>query len=118
MEGAAGEDAGKKGDQGMMEPTRETKQTGETKGFCIAVDGPAGAGKSTVARAAAARLGFLYADTGALYRAMALYFLRQGIAAEDEAAIAAATESVGEKGMFLDSSVIAHPDAQICKTIL
>ena len=78
----------------MMEPTRETKQTGEAKGFCIAVDGPAGAGKSTVARAAAARLGFLYADTGALYRAMALYFLRQGIAAEDEAAIAAACGKV------------------------
>ena len=41
-----------------------------------------------------------------------------GEVAACEAAIAAATESVGEKGMFLDSSVIAHPDAQICKTIL
>ena len=46
------------------------------------------------------------------------YLLITGEVAACEAAIAAATESVGEKGMFLDSSVIAHPDAQICKTIL
>ena len=47
--------------------------------FNIAIDGPAGAGKSTIAKAAAERLGFLYVDTGAMYRALALYFLRQGI---------------------------------------
>ena len=47
--------------------------------FSIAIDGPAGAGKSTIAKAAAERLGFIYVDTGAMYRAMALYFLRQGI---------------------------------------
>ncbi len=54
--------------------------------FSIAIDGPAGAGKSTIAKAAAERLGFIYVDTGAMYRAMALYFLRQGIdpAAEEE----------------------------------
>ncbi len=56
--------------------------------FSIAIDGPAGAGKSTIAKAAAERLGFIYVDTGAMYRAMALYFLRQGIdpAAEEEIA--------------------------------
>ena len=42
--------------------------------FNIAIDGPAGAGKSTIAKAAAERLGFIYVDTGAMYRAMALYF--------------------------------------------
>lgn len=52
--------------------------------FNIAVDGPAGAGKSTIAKAVAARLGLIYVDTGAMYRAMALYFLRQGIRPEDE----------------------------------
>lgn len=47
--------------------------------FNIAVDGPAGAGKSTIAKAVAKKLGFIYVDTGAMYRALALYFLRQGI---------------------------------------
>ncbi len=60
------------------------------KTFNIAIDGPAGAGKSTIARKVAAQLGFIYVDTGAMYRAMALYFLRKGISKEDEAAIAAA----------------------------
>ena len=44
----------------------------------VAIDGPAGAGKSTIARAVAARLGFIYVDTGALYRAVGLYGLRKG----------------------------------------
>ena len=41
--------------------------------FSIAIDGPAGAGKSTVARCAAQKLGFVYVDTGAMYRTIALY---------------------------------------------
>ena len=51
--------------------------------FNIAIDGPAGAGKSTIARAAARRLGFLYVDTGAMYRAIALHLLRNHVEAED-----------------------------------
>jgi 4-hydroxy-3-methylbut-2-en-1-yl diphosphate reductase len=47
--------------------------------FNIAIDGPAGAGKSTIARKAAAQLGFIYVDTGAMYRAMALYLIRNGL---------------------------------------
>lgn len=62
--------------------------------FNIAIDGPAGAGKSTIARQTAFRLGFVYVDTGAMYRAMALYFLRKGIKSEDEAAIGAACADV------------------------
>ena len=50
----------------------------------IAIDGPAGAGKSTIAKRVAKELDFIYVDTGAMYRAMALYFLRQGIKAEEE----------------------------------
>ena len=44
--------------------------------FNIAIDGPAGAGKSTIAKKLAADLGYVYVDTGAMYRAMAYYFLR------------------------------------------
>ncbi len=61
--------------------------------FNIAIDGPAGAGKSTIAKLAAKKLGFVYVDTGAMYRAMALYFLRQGIEG-DEAAIKAACPQI------------------------
>ena len=57
------------------------------KHFNIAIDGPAGAGKSTIARRAAGQLGFVYVDTGAMYRAMALYFLRKGINPADEEAV-------------------------------
>lgn len=60
----------------------------------IAIDGPAGAGKSTIAKRLARELGFIYVDTGAMYRAMAYYFLTNGIKAEDEAAIAAACPQV------------------------
>lgn len=45
-----------------------------SKIYNIAIDGPAGAGKSTIAKAVSAKLGFVYVDTGAMYRAMALYF--------------------------------------------
>ena len=54
----------------------------------IAIDGPAGAGKSTVARRAAEKLGFIYVDTGAMYRAIALYLIRQGVKPEEKEAIA------------------------------
>ena len=50
--------------------------------FNIAIDGPAGAGKSTIARAAARSLGFLYVDTGAMYRAIALHLLRNHVEVE------------------------------------
>ncbi len=55
----------------------------------IAIDGPAGAGKSTIARKVAAQLGYIYVDTGAMYRAMALYLLRRGVNPEDMAAVSA-----------------------------
>ena len=55
----------------------------------VAIDGPAGAGKSTIAREAARTLGFAYIDTGALYRSIALAVLRAGASTRDEAAVAA-----------------------------
>ena len=50
--------------------------------FAIAIDGPAGAGKSSVAKAAARALGFIYVETGALYRTVALHMLRSGVAVD------------------------------------
>ncbi|MCR4654185.1 MAG: (d)CMP kinase [Eubacterium sp.] len=60
--------------------------------FQIAIDGPAGAGKSTVAKRVAAELGFIYVDTGAMYRAMGLYFLDNGVDTDDEAAVNASLD--------------------------
>ena len=60
----------------------------------IAIDGPARAGKSTIAKRLAKKLGFIYVDTGAMYRAMAYYFLQHNIDAKDENAIAAACPDV------------------------
>lgn len=64
------------------------------KVYNIAIDGPAGAGKSTIARAVAKRLHFVYVDTGAMYRAMALYFLRNGVPSGDEEAVSKAAGEV------------------------
>ena len=55
--------------------------------FNIAIDGPAGAGKSTIAKLAAKELSFIYVDTGAMYRTIALGLLRAGTDIEDEAAL-------------------------------
>lgn len=56
-------------------------------GINIAIDGPAGAGKSTIAKLIAAKKGYIYVDTGAMYRAMALFLLREGVDPSDTAAI-------------------------------
>lgn len=53
----------------------------------VAIDGPAGAGKSTIAKMVAKKTGLIYVDTGAMYRAIALFFLRQGVDPKDENAI-------------------------------
>lgn len=57
------------------------------KNICIAIDGPAAAGKSTVAKIIAKRLSYLYIDTGAMYRALTYLALQQGIALDDEQAL-------------------------------
>ena len=58
-------------------------------GCNIAIDGPAGAGKSTIAKKVAKELSFIYVDTGAMYRAMALYLLNKGVNGDDQKAIEA-----------------------------
>ncbi len=58
------------------------------KRIVIAIDGPSGSGKSTVARVVADRLGYLYIDSGAMYRVVALRVLEEGIAPEESARVA------------------------------
>jgi cytidylate kinase len=62
--------------------------------FIVAIDGPAGAGKSTASRRVAARLGFAMVDTGAIYRAVALAATRAGVALDDDAALGALLPAV------------------------
>ena len=52
-------------------------------GYNVAIDGPAGAGKSTIAKLVAKEKGYIYVDTGAMYRALAIHFLKKGIAPEN-----------------------------------
>ncbi len=76
----------------------------------IAIDGPAGAGKSTVAKLTARKTGYIYVDTGAMYRAMALFLIRRGIGAEDAEAISRVSQEAdisieyrdGEQVVLLD----------------
>ena len=73
------------------------------KPFSIAIDGPAGAGKSSVAKAVAAELNAMYLDTGAMYRAFGLYMLRRG-ATNDRRAIVDAVDSVDITVEFIDGA--------------
>ena len=68
----------------------------------VAIDGPAGAGKSVVARAAAKALGFIYVDTGALYRAIGLYALRKGVNPGDAEAVLPLLSEIKEELRFVD----------------
>ena len=86
-------------------------------GINIAIDGPAGAGKSTIAKKIASDLGYIYVDTGAMYRAMALYMINSGVDSTDKAAIITAAASAdisigyveGEQRVFLQGEdVTAH----------
>lgn len=60
----------------------------------IAIDGPAGAGKSTIAKLAAEKLGYIYVDTGAMYRAIALFLIKGGISADNENEVESACQNI------------------------
>lgn len=62
--------------------------------YNIAIDGPAGAGKSTIAKLIAEKKNYIYVDTGAMYRAMALYFLEAGISADDQGKIESSVDQI------------------------
>ena len=65
--------------------------------YSVAIDGPAGAGKSTIAKLISREMGYIYVDTGALYRAMAVYFSKNKVNPEDESAINEAVKNVDIK---------------------
>ena len=91
----------------------------------VAIDGPAGAGKSTISRRAAQALGFIYVDTGALYRTVGLNALRRGVDLENPEAIAESVKGIsvelkyenGEQAVFLNgenvSAFIRTPEASM-----
>ena len=62
----------------------------------VAIDGPAGAGKSTIAKACARELGFIYVDTGALYRAVALNAVRKGVLNDEKGIVEMLKETTVE----------------------
>lgn len=68
----------------------------------VAIDGPAGAGKSTVAKAAAAKLGYIYVDTGALYRAVGVYALRNGIDTKNADGVSSLLSEISVELKFID----------------
>lgn len=70
----------------------------------VAIDGPAGAGKSTIAKAIAKKLGYVYVDTGAMYRAMALFFLRSNISKDDEAKISSVVDDINVSIKYEDGA--------------
>lgn len=81
----------------------------------VAIDGPAGAGKSSLARAAAKELGFIYVDTGAMYRTVALALLRAGVENQDTDGVKALLDRInielkfvnGEQRVFLDGEDVS-----------
>jgi cytidylate kinase len=94
--------------------------------FLVAIDGPAGAGKSTVARQVAERLGLTYVDTGAMYRALAWKALRDGVNIEDEEAVAHLAESItftlepagiGVNGITLKDEIRTPQVSQLASTV-
>lgn len=70
----------------------------------VAIDGPVGAGKSSIARNAAKKLGFIYVDTGALYRAVGLYCHRKGVDMSDGAAVAAQLADISPEIRLIDGT--------------
>lgn len=86
------------------------------KHYSIAIDGPAGAGKSTIAKRIAKHLNFIYVDTGAMYRALALYFIRNNISPDEKEKIENTCNNAditieylnGEQQVILNGENVSH----------
>ena len=94
--------------------------------FNLAIDGPAGAGKSTIAKRVAKELSFVYVDTGAMYRAMGIYFSDLGIAPEEQEKIEAACKDVkisisyenGEQQVYLNGASATSAYLEVRKKLV
>ena len=75
--------------------------------YNIAIDGPAGAGKSTIAKKLAKKLGYVYVDTGAMYRAIALFLLREKVQPQD-------TDSILAKCTGADVTIAIRTANRLC----
>ncbi len=95
-----------------MESSQGEAAGGPSEGLLAAIDGPAGSGKSSVAREAAERLGVVNLNTGATYRAVALLSIREGVPTSDGAALAGIARRVGLDGetVSVDGTEIAESD--------
>ena len=84
----------------------------------IAIDGPSGAGKSTLARMLAQELGYLYVDTGAMYRAMALFMMREKVDPQDAGAIAAKCEEADITIRYEDGVQVVYLNGENVNSLL
>ena len=94
---------------------QEAKEKGRSLNrMIVAIDGPAGVGKSTVAKLLAARLGYLYLDTGALYRAVAWNVLHHGVDPEESQAVESLLPAMSVQMEFKNGSVkvLVNGDAE------
>ncbi len=87
-------------------------------GFKIAIDGPAGAGKSTIAKELAKRLGFIYVDTGAMYRAMALYLIRKNVDGTDRAQVEAICQQAEISIAYEDGQQVVLMDKENVNSLI
>ena len=106
-------------------PENLRRRENRMKYHAIAIDGPAGAGKSTIARLVASRVNAVYVDTGAMYRAMTIYMLRNNIDILNEKDVLKASENVeisiayenGQQQVFLNGENVnlSEKSLWICK---
>lgn len=87
------------------------------KTFQIAIDGPVAAGKGTTAKMVAQRLGFLYVDTGAMYRCLTLFSKQNGVNWEDESAVSKLLSNLSPK-LALSIPTDAEKDGRLCTVLL
>lgn len=86
--------------------------------YNIAIDGPAGAGKSTIAKLVAKKMGFIYVDTGAMYRTMALACHRAGIEAEDEENVIKTCENVAVSLDYVNDTQIVYLNGEDVSSLI
>lgn len=97
---------------GKKKKIENRSENAEKKVFAVAVDGPGGAGKSTVAKAVAAKLGISYVDTGAIYRTVGYAVRRAGIAPDDAAAVSGLLKNITVEAKFEDGKQFMYLDGE------